>query len=119
MRDPPIPLAFTTNTNTVFEGNAFDATTSPPINGAISDDWASLPAGTGPGCGLINQATNAPGGLWLSNGIVTQPTFVPPPPDPPATPTPPATKKKKCKKKKKKGKSASAAAKCKKKKKKK
>ena len=42
-----------------------------PLNGAISDDWASLPPGVGAGCGLINQATNAPGGLWLSNGVAT------------------------------------------------
>ena len=109
----PIPLAFTTNTNAVFEGNAFDAASSPPVNGAISDDWAALPPGVGAGCGLINSATNAPGGLWLSNGVL-QPTFVPPPPEPPATtpttPAPTTKKKKKCKKKKK-GKSASAAAK--------
>ena len=48
-------------------------------NGAISDDWAALPAGTGPGCGLINSGPNrACGGLWLSNGVRHTPSSVPP-----------------------------------------
>jgi hypothetical protein len=120
-RIAPIPLSLTTADNSVFKGDVFDAgTNDPPLNGAITDDWATLPPPTlqaGSSCALIQGLTSGPGGLWLSNGIAT-PTLVTQPTTP-VTPTTPAKKKKKCKKKKKKKKSASAAAKCKKKKKKK
>jgi hypothetical protein len=113
----PIPLSMSTANNAVFLGDVFTAGPPPltgPVNGAISDDWATLPPDPDAECGLINGLTAGPGGLWLSNGIAT-PSF-----PAPAVPTPPATTPKKCKKKKKKGKKgASAAAKCKKKKKKK
>jgi hypothetical protein len=94
----PINLAFSTADNSVFKGDLFDAAT-PPVNGAISDDWSSLPSDANPACGLINGLTAGPGGLWLSNGIAT-PTLVPPPVDTPPATTPPATtpKKPKCKK---------------------
>jgi hypothetical protein len=121
-RIAPIPLTLVTADNTVFRGDVFDPDTNDsPLNGAITDDWASLPPPTivaGTTCALIQGLTSGPGGLWLSNGIST-PTLVTQPTTP-TTPTTPAKKKKKCKKKKKKKKkSASSAAKCKKKKKKK
>ena len=44
-RIAPIPLSLVTADNSVFRGDVFDAGTSnPPMNGAITDDWASLPA---------------------------------------------------------------------------
>jgi hypothetical protein len=95
----PIPLAFGTATNSVFEGNAFDTGTPMGKNGAISDDWSTLPLGTGAGCDLINAATQGPGGLWLSDGVAA-PTYVQQPPTPPPSgggSTPPPTTKK-CKK---------------------
>ena len=117
----PIPLAFTTNTNTVFIGDAFDAASSPPVNGAISDDWASLPPGTGAGCGLINcgdQRAGRPVAVERRHAALVRAAAAGSSGDD-ADDACRAKKKKKCKKKKKKGKSASAAAKkCKKKKKK-
>ena len=107
----------------MFRGDVFDAgTNDSPLNGAITDDWASLPPPTivaGITCALIQGLTSGPGGLWLSNGIAT-PTLVTAPTTPVTPTTPAKKKKKKCKKKKKKGKSAAAAKKkkCKKKKKK-
>ena len=123
-RIAPIPLSLVTGDNSVFRGDVFAAGTfDPPLNGAITDDWASLPPPTlvaGSSCALIQGLTSGPGGLWLSNGIAT-PTLVTAPTTP-VTPTTPAKKKKKCKKKKKKGKKKTLcgqAEKCKKKKKKK
>jgi hypothetical protein len=112
----PIPLAFSTATNTVFEGNAFDTGTPMGENGAVSDDWSALPPGTGTGCDLINSVTQGDGGLWLSDGV-PEPTYVPEP-DPPASTQPAATPPKKCKKgqKLKKGKCVKAKKKKKKKK---
>lgn len=88
----PIPLALSTADNAVFKGDVFDAGL-PPTNGAITDDWASLPPDPDTECGLINGLTAGPGALWLSNGVATPTANVTPPP----TTTPPATKPK-CKK---------------------
>ncbi len=116
----PFPMAFTTANNAVFQGDLFDAASSPPVNGSISNAWTGLPAGVGDGCGLINALTSGAGGIWLSNNVAT-PTLTPPPEEPPVTPPTETPTKKKCKKaKKKKGKAAAAKKKkCKKKKKKK
>jgi hypothetical protein len=127
-RVTPISLAFSTAKQSPFHGDAFDAASSPPVNGVIDADWSTLPTpGDAPGgsddsvtcASTLNVFTTGPGGIALGNGVEPVLEATPPPSGggtvtPPAT-TPPATKKKKCKKAKK-G-SASAAKKCKKKKK--
>ncbi|MEJ7893385.1 MAG: hypothetical protein WKF94_12165 [Solirubrobacteraceae bacterium] len=35
--------------------------------------WATLPPGTGSGCGLIDSFVAGPGGFWLSRGISPKP----------------------------------------------
>ena len=129
-RVTPIPLAFSTAKTTPFQGDAFDAASSPPVNGVIDADWSTLPTpGDNPDVGgddsstcasVLNVFTTGAGGLALGQGI--EPVLNTPPPDtgggtvtpPPATPAP---KKKKCKKSKKRAASVSKKSKCKKKKK--
>ena len=43
----PIPLAFSTAKTTPFQGDAFDAASSPPVNGVIDADWSTLPTPSG------------------------------------------------------------------------
>ncbi len=96
----PIPLAFGTGNGAAFNGELFDAAAL-PVNGAIQDDWATLPADPTPACALINGLTAGCGGVWLSNSIATPAVASGPGScgySPPATPAPPATKTKKCKK---------------------
>jgi hypothetical protein len=128
-RVTPISLAFSTAKQTPFHGDPFDAASSPPVNGVIDADWATLPTpgdnpdvggDDGPTCAsVLNVFTTGPGGIALGNGIepVLEAT---PPPTGGGTVTPPAStpapKKKKCKKAKK-GSAQSAKKKCKKKKK--
>jgi hypothetical protein len=128
-RVTPISLAFSTAKTTPFQGDAFDAASSPPTNGVIDADWSTLPTpGDNPDvvgddsntcANTLNIFTTGPGGLALGQGI--EPVLNTPPPDtgggtvtppPPATPAP---KKKKCKKSKKRAASVSKK-KCKKKK---
>jgi len=55
----PFNLTFSTATNTIFVGDVFDASSNPPINGAVSADWPTgLPAGVGAGCGHQQGADN-------------------------------------------------------------
>ena len=123
----PFSLAFSTAKQTPFHGDAFDAASSPPVNGVIDADWATLPTpGDAPGgtddsatcASVLNVFTTGPGGIGLGNGIepVLEPTSsgggggnVQPPPT--------AAPKKKCKKAKKGSASAAKKSKCKKKKK--
>lgn len=110
-RVTPIPLAFSTAKTTPFQGDAFDAASSPPVNGVIDADWSTLPTpGDNPDVGgddsstcasVLNVFTTGAGGIALGNGI--EPVLNTPPPDtgggtvtPP--PAPPVAKKKKCKK---------------------
>jgi hypothetical protein len=124
----PFSLAFSTAKTTPFFGDPFDAASSPPVNGVIDADWATLPTpaddpadpddDTSDCSATLNVFTTGAGGIALGKGI--EPVLnTPPPPSGGGTVTPPAStpapvKKKKCKKAKK-G-SASAAKKCKKKK---
>jgi hypothetical protein len=127
-RVTPITLAFSTAKQTPFHGDPFDAASSPPLNGVIDAEWATLPTpGDAPGgsddtvtcSSTLNVFTTGPGGIGLGNGI--EPVLnSPPPPSGGGTVTPPAStpaapKKKKCKKAKK-GSAQSAKKKCKKKK---
>jgi hypothetical protein len=102
-----VNLAFSTADNSVYRGDLFDLASNPPVNGAITDDWSTLPGAGGP-CAPLDGFTAGPGALWLSNGVAT-PTLVPKPVGggtPPVV-TPKCTKKQKlvkgkCVKKKKK-----------------
>jgi hypothetical protein len=128
-RVTPIPLAFSTAKTTPFQGDAFDAASSPPVNGVIDADWSTLPtpadnpdvAGddTTTCSSTLNIFTTGAGGIGLGNGI--EPVLnTPPPPSGGGTVTPPASTppaKKKCKKAKKGSASAAKKSKCKKKKK--
>ena len=127
-RVTPISLAFSTAKQTPFHGDAFDAASSPPTNGVIDADWATLPTpGDNPDVvgddsstcsSVLNVFTTGSGGIGLGNGIEPVLDVAPPPSGGgtvTAQPSTPAPTKKKCKKAKK-G-SASAAKKCKKKKK--
>ena len=125
-RVTPFSLAFSTAKQTPFHGDAFDAASSPPVNGVIDADWATLPTpGDAPGgsddsatcASVLNVFTTGPGGIALGNAI--EPVLEPPSSgggggtvqQPTAAPT-----KKKCKKAKK-GASSAKKSKCKKKKK--
>jgi hypothetical protein len=126
----PINIAFSTAKTTPFQGDAFDVASSPPTNGVIDADWATLPTPAdnpdvggddGSTCAsVLNVFTTGAGGIALGQGI--EPVLNTPPPDTgggTVTPPPAAApaKKKKCKKAKKKSASASKKSKCKKKKK--
>ena len=78
-RIEPIPLALGTTNSNAFVADAFDAgSNDPPTNGAITDDWATLPPPTlqgGSSCALIAGLTAGCGGLWLSNGTPATPTL--------------------------------------------
>jgi hypothetical protein len=121
----PFNLAFSTANQTPFFGDAFDAASSPPVNGVIDASWPTLPTPSGitpaddSTCSsILNAFTNGAGGIALGNGI--EPVLAPVPGAGGGTTPPPATTapaKKKCKKAKKKSASSSKKSKCKKKKK--
>jgi hypothetical protein len=107
----PFSLAFSTAKTTPFQGDPFDVASSPPVNGVIDADWATLPTPAddpadpdddASDCSAtLNVFTTGAGGIALGKGI--EPVLnTPPPPSGGGTVTPPASTpaatSKKCKK---------------------
>lgn len=65
------PITMSTENSEPLPGQRFPAGASGVVTGpgALSVSWQSLSVGSEPGCSLIGQFVNGPGGFWISKGI--------------------------------------------------